>query len=276
MLRGGGGWIAALGLAFFAGIAFIGAYYLYDSASANHARYETTGKERADGYAHRSDIIIRQRCNPLPKSEKADCINEEREAARQGYRDEYDLEAQRITATWTAHMGIAAIIGMAASLIGVGLIWFTFQETRKTNDLSKRASRAFVEPSFDLTEGNRFTAPRIAISGVNIGETTAQNAILCVSYSNEIPANPKLAIEASFPQTIEAGKKVAFSLVERDPPNAIGFYLFGTVSYDCSFGDQHVTYFCVRAENSIPDPAIVNRGNIAFRPCKPADWPKDT
>lgn len=163
MLRGCRGWFAALGLAFFAVLAFSGAYYLYDSASANQARYETTAKDRADSYAHRSDVIIGQRCDTLTKREKTDCISKEKEAARQSERDEYDLEAQRVTATWTAHMGIAAIIGMAASLIGVGLIWFTFQETRNAANSAQISSEAYIWNERAWLEFTHWAKPNASI-----------------------------------------------------------------------------------------------------------------
>ena len=133
MLRGSRSIIIALGLAFCIFFASGGAYWLFSSASSLQARYEQAAKNRSHNYAQRRDIIIKDRCSPLAGTDKAKCINEEREAAREGDRKEYGLEAQRITAAWTAHMGIAAIIGMVASLIGVGLVWTTFHETRIAN-----------------------------------------------------------------------------------------------------------------------------------------------
>ena len=44
-------------------------------------------------------------------------------------------------------MGIAAIIGLAVSIFGVGLVWITFQETKFANEIAKRDQRAWVRLS---------------------------------------------------------------------------------------------------------------------------------
>lgn len=201
--------------------------------------------------------------------------NESRED-KSDHHDSKDLQAQ-IRAAEAAEKQILPT-WLAAILSGIGaiLIIWTLLLTRKTNEISKRAARAFMQPAFKLTEGNRFAAPRIAILGRNVGETTAQNVISKTSWANEVPSGPESATEASFAMTAQAHGEVSFTLIERDPPDAIGFYLFGTISYTCSFGDIHKTHFCVRAEQAIPDPSIGNRGEIVFVPCKPANWPADT
>lgn len=132
-------WLGSIGLIVCILIASGAAWLLLDNASTLQRGYEQSAKNGADDYAKRRDVIIEDRCLPMAAKEKAACINEENQTARQGKADEYDLEAQRITATWTAHMGVAAIIGMAASLIGVGLIFVTFQATRRANDIAQQS-----------------------------------------------------------------------------------------------------------------------------------------
>jgi hypothetical protein len=128
------------------------AWTLVSTTQSKQIRYENTAKNNADNYAYRRDVIIGDRCNKIAaEDKKAACINEEREAARKGKNDERDLEAQLTTAAWTASMGIAAIVGMAASLIGVILVFITFAETRKANDIAVRAEDASL--IFNFPEG---------------------------------------------------------------------------------------------------------------------------
>lgn len=133
MLRGYRDIIPALGLVISSIMAAGASLWLLNSAATLQVGYEHSAKVRADQYAKRRDVIIKYVCSALPGQSQADCINKEREAAREGYRNEYELEAQRITAAWTAHMGWAAIIGMAVGTFSLGLIFFTFRETRKAN-----------------------------------------------------------------------------------------------------------------------------------------------
>lgn len=73
-----------------------------------------------------------------------DCIAEANQATRENEREEQDLAAQKITAWWTKVMGIAALIGMALSAVGVWLVKTTFDETRKSNEITKAAQRAWI------------------------------------------------------------------------------------------------------------------------------------
>ncbi len=125
--------IFAVGLA--AIIAIGGACLLYFSASNQQAHYQGTAAKYAKQYADRGAEYIKG-CARLAPPERPKCKQDAYEAARSGQRYEYDLEAQRVTATWTQHMGIAAMIGMAVSIVGVGLVWTTFAETRASNTIN--------------------------------------------------------------------------------------------------------------------------------------------
>jgi hypothetical protein len=274
MLRGDRGKFAKIGLGLLFAVIFatgIIGYGLWESA-----KYERQSNTNTNHYSEYTRKKIAETCVAITPVEKAKCMYEARDQEREYQYNQSDLVAQRKSALWAYIMGLAAVIGMALSALGVWLVKTTFDETRKANLLTKRNARAFVEPAFRMTEGNRFISSKIGIFGLNVGEGTAQNAVLSVCVSNELPSAPKIITEPSFSMTIQAGQEVAFTLMERQPPNAVGFYLFGTIDYNCSFGDAHTTYFCVRAEKAIADPAIRHRGDIVFRPCKSADWPKDT
>lgn len=73
---------------------------------------------------------------PAPKPSVA-------QAARdQSYYSREDLKAQREMAKWTRYMGMAAIVGVVLSMVGVGLVYTTFAETRKANVIAKMAAEA--------------------------------------------------------------------------------------------------------------------------------------
>lgn len=179
MLRRYWGFILAIGLVVFlvSGLAWT----LIDTTRSKQIGYEQSAKYNSDNYAKRSDVIIRDRCGSLAGGKKAACVNEERDAARKGQHDERDLEAQRVTAAWTASMGIAAIVGMAASLVGVLLVFITFHETRKANDIAetahRRQSRAYVA-IMGMSLDRKISAgeiPKATVRFKNTGQTPALN-----------------------------------------------------------------------------------------------------
>lgn len=57
----------------------------------------------------------------------------------QTYYNREDLKAQRQMALWTRLMGAAAIVGIAISVVGIGLVYTTFAETRKANEIARAA-----------------------------------------------------------------------------------------------------------------------------------------
>lgn len=54
---------------------------------------------------------------------------------------EYDLAAQNRMADWTAVLVLVSIFGTALSIVGVFLIYSTFQETKRTADAARRANK---------------------------------------------------------------------------------------------------------------------------------------
>lgn len=274
------GILTALGLAFCVLLAGGVVFWLSSSASNLQASYEHSAKNRADDYAQRRDVIIENRCLPLTGSKQADCINEEREAARKGYRDEYDLEAQRITAVWTAHMGIAAIIGMAASLIGVGLVWVTFRETRKAASISERTYKAFIameRPKLvvKFSEVERHADGNIAfeVSVTNIGKSSCvvTKGLWESRKTNKFDeikgylGNP-LHILVDVAKTERIARIYAKASTVDETP-----YFGGMVVYQSALAEMHRTFFCRQFLKESSDP----RCKIHGRDTMADDWPKD-
>lgn len=68
----------------------------------------------------------------------------QQEAADNHRRAEADLEAQQTMAKWTRLMGIAAVLGVGLSIVGVYLIWRTWHATRGAADTSRKTYDAFI------------------------------------------------------------------------------------------------------------------------------------
>ena len=82
--------------------------------------------------------------------EKTNCIAEAHEAYRVNQRNERDLVAQETTAGWTLVMSTAAIFGIILSVVGVALVWGTFRETRRTNEIARLDSRPWLDFSISV------------------------------------------------------------------------------------------------------------------------------
>lgn len=109
-----------------------------------------------------------------------DCVEKTRQAQRENERDEYDLAAQRIMAWWTKVMGVAALIGMGISAVGVWLIKTTFDETRKANKIANKSIDSFrkrevgmLVPKFSF-KGDGQNADEFCLELINIGPTNVR------------------------------------------------------------------------------------------------------
>lgn len=102
---------------------------------------------------------MRKACNVIPSGETADCIrkavSEYRFKARDNQREYSDLVAQQTSSLWTAIMGMAALIGMILSAIGVALVWRTFRETKASNQIAQRAFDYQVRPWIKVNQSIR-------------------------------------------------------------------------------------------------------------------------
>lgn len=122
------------------------------SAGQLEGSYEREAKAKANAYSERADIAIAYRCSLLSPPAKQECVREERQAAREGNHDEYDLQAQLVTSVWTKYMGIAAISGTAFGIIGVALVLFTFWQSKRSADAAHAANRPWIALSFSISE----------------------------------------------------------------------------------------------------------------------------
>lgn len=93
-------------------------------------------------------------CLSLPANGQADCISKAAKEYRENERDQDDLAAQQTTAVWTFLMGCAAIVGVMLSILGVFLVYTTFSETRKANEIAREASIRQLRPYLHITNAS--------------------------------------------------------------------------------------------------------------------------
>lgn len=141
--------------------------------------YEQYAAEASKHYARDAEEQIRGRCSRLPPTNRAECVRKADQAARENQRSEKDLAAQKVTAWWTKIMGEAALTGLALSIIGVVLIWTTFHETRKANeiaqDTAKRQLRAYmgIDETVLTVPEDEFGKGEVVFRFKNFGATPA-------------------------------------------------------------------------------------------------------
>lgn len=101
-------------------------------------------KTASKKYQRDASSVITEHCSNLSSLAQSNCVERAYEFAREGQRKEQDLAAQKVTAWWTKIMGVAALIGMALSAVGVWLVKTTFEETRRSADAAVRAVEAAI------------------------------------------------------------------------------------------------------------------------------------
>jgi hypothetical protein len=107
------------------------------------------------------------------QNDKADPYEKERNE-----REIRDLQAQENSAYWAAAMFWATATALLISIVGIGLVWTTFRETRKANSISResmhRQLRAYV--TIDEAEhDHEDTWQYVTLTLNNSGSTPAIN-----------------------------------------------------------------------------------------------------
>lgn len=248
--------------------------------------YQDQAAKESDIYEASSRERWRYECLPLAGPNQAHCTRQIDAANRENEREERDLEAQRTTAIWTSYMGAAALVGMAASLVGVGLVFFTFRETREAAEAARKTHQAFVDveravliPS--IGNGRALPDNSQIVFGLTVGNVGRSSAkVQNVQYA--IIEKP-LPIEHydGFKQLdtlVKEGTSEDFTKTIRVPYDiASRPYIGGFIEYRSAFGILHKSYFCARVTE---DP---NHGNslrprlFSIRPTKrDKNWPQDT
>jgi hypothetical protein len=136
----------------------------YQQAARNSAQYERWTSHEIG------------RCEMRLGEAKLECMHRARQAAHENERDEYDLYAQRTSALWASIMAVAALAGIGLSGIGIYLVWTTFDETRRSNEIAERGQRAWLQIEIELhrtTQGEKQVGTHFTATVKNVGSDVA-------------------------------------------------------------------------------------------------------
>ena len=183
---------------------------LVEQTEYERRAYESSQKYTADTYGPAYDA-----CVGLAGDGQSDCIAKANNEWRENERKEQDLVAQQTTAIWTFLMGLAAIVGVTLSALGIYLVWTTFRETRDANNIAKMTAYRQLRPYVYFDHASFETQkPHVRVVGgglanifiKNYGQTPAYDATITVSKrALNYPLDPNIKFE---PQTLEVADQV--------------------------------------------------------------------
>lgn len=252
-------------LAFAAALA-LGAAFIGLGLSKD-AEYQREADANAREYAAYADQKERNRCIGFSSQKEADCVAEYSEEKRTNQRYEQDLVAQRQSANWAYIMGAAAVIGMILSVVGVVLVWTTFDETRKANDITREHQRARILPSAELARDFHSETQKAILRCENIGLSAAYRVKCFALTAKEAPKSPPIEADFGYERTIIVGEKVDFIVID---PFENDNYVCGMIQYDTIFVGPQKSYFCFGFDWSQQSKKWFAVSKI------PDTWPRDT
>ncbi|XAP78483.1 hypothetical protein ABC955_01510 [Citromicrobium bathyomarinum] len=133
---------AGLAVAALASLLFGGGLWYWANTEETHYQIAAERDAQYEADAARKRVQLECAVSEIPRAECNERIQYEAQEAQERTRD---LEAQQSMSVWTKAMGIAAVIGMAVGIFGLGLIFFTFRETRRAADAGFRANEIASE-----------------------------------------------------------------------------------------------------------------------------------
>ena len=168
--------------------------WIINSGLTRDSEYQWQADDHSDEYAAYTQEQIRKACLLPSGIYEANCVAEKRHEYREDRREERDLVAQRKSANWAYIMGAAAVLGMVLSAVGVVLVWITFRETRKANEIAVQLgqiqAKAYLQfklsalslhDSRPNTPDVGYAGPRFVVTMDNTGATPARDIKMTVS-----------------------------------------------------------------------------------------------
>jgi hypothetical protein len=191
------------------------------------SQYDDAASQDAAEYARYAEQEVGEACRGVAPVELVHCFSDARiksELKKREYEHEQaDLVAQQTGALWTTLMGLAAILGMGLSVVGVYLVWTTFKETRKANELAmdERAPSIHVEAIEYAPVGDKLRATAIvrnfgSSEAINLGTT-----FLVAFGPYPLPPFPPDLDEPAGSSKIAAGGKRHLNLTHNDSAHEI-------------------------------------------------------
>jgi hypothetical protein len=226
------------------------------------AKYEQQAKDKISEYTEYTRDKVTQACAGGDKLENIKCVTEAFEAKREYEYNQSDLVAQRQSALWAYIMAAAAVFGIALSAVGVFLVYTTFHETRKANqiatDTAKRQLRAYVfATGLTWQRVNSASQAQIEVFVLwrNAGTTPANMAVFgatCAKCAIEDDHATKMQmyIISEHPAHFGPGTEIRSPhvLIDQSDMGKVWrgeqqLVLYGRVDYRDAFGEQR--YTCV-------------------------------
>jgi|GEM_PF-3111326 len=252
--------------------------------------YDQEAQHRIAHYSEYSSEEIANACLGLPSLDQEVCVEKATKRAdleqREYERGELDLVAQQKMALWTAIMGIAALIGMALSVIGVWLVWTTFRETRRQAQIAQDNLEAYREAERGHLEVHVRSGTKSSTSDTIAYDTQMHNVgrssvkVLSIHYDILKKPEPKEIYKGAtfeeFNVPADGSSNVSPLIKARADIEKYPF-LGGYVLYRCKFGQMHRTHFCYKITPITNDDVIITHFTHLTHPCKrERDWPDDT
>ncbi len=221
-------------------------------------------QSRADYYAAAARVDVGPACE-ANKLDRGKCAQTAAERARPAQRDEYDLQAQLTMAAWTRAMGLAALVGMAVGILGLGLIYRTWDATREAAESSRKTLKAYIAKEravirpFEWIEFYKsdnqphLLTGFLKLSNYGSGGAVIEKIRYCIQEDGEWPVAFDSRIdESAFVET--GGQSSAFHLkLNAVAPNV--FFLLGEIEYTTLGDEMFVSRFCYHAE-------LLDSGNL--------------
>ena len=183
-------------------------------------------------------------------------------------REIRDLAAQEKSAYWAEYLFWATVAALVLSLIGIGLVWTTFRETKQSNDIARDHQRARLLPSAELMRTNHLSETmKVALRCENIGLSPAYRVRCFALPVKSVPEMPPTDASGGFERTMTVGATddlVEVGNFESD------YYVVGMIQYDTIFGGPKYSYFCFCFVWSRPSRKWFAVSQI------PKTWPRDT
>ena len=252
------------GLAVSAATALVLGAVLFSDAVHDERMARSDAQNRAGDYAAAAWVDVRPACE-TNKLDRDECAQAAAERARPAQRNEYDLQAQLTMATWTRAMGLAALVGMAVGILGLGLIYRTWHATREAAESSRKTLKAYIAKEravirpfewleFYISDNQpHLLTGFLKLSNYGSGGAIIEQIRYCLQEDGEWPAEFDSRIdESAFVET--GGQSSAFHLkLNAVAPNA--FFLLGEIEYTTLGDERFVARFCYHAE-------LLDSGNL--------------
>jgi hypothetical protein len=262
----------------------LGAYVLFSLLTQQSASLENEAAYRSDIHRENADYRIVWVCKTAPSQET--CISESRQAARENEREEQDLAAQKITAWWTKVMGIAALIGMGLSAVGVWLVKTTFDETKESNRIARQAAKSSADDARKSREA--MIAAERAIVFVTHGrqdgsvDSEGQWTGIYFGIDNKGKSNAygfqarfRISDHAKFTGTYRfshniekicpPGETIITKTVKIRTPKRYPAFIIGHISYSTNGADGFNSFFCFRIDGPVIQDAYGTMTNTVLQ-----------